>query len=123
MIDNLKDYRVYRRYSEDGIEVEINRILHKYGIKREAYHGGNISGVRVRRIMADYEDIIYEIFILLKGFSRDYVTDENVEQACRTHAKKSRQLDGAFSCLQEVEPILESIIGAGYFVAASMNTR
>ena len=77
MIDNLKDYRVYRRCSEDGIEVEINRIFQKYGIKREAYHGGQLNDVCDRRLMTDSEDIIHEIFILLKGYSRGYVTNEN----------------------------------------------
>ena len=39
--------------------------------------------------MADSEDIIHGNFILLKGCSRGYVTDENVEQVWRIHAKFS----------------------------------
>ena len=60
MIDKLKYYRRYRRCSEDVIEVAINRIFQKYGIKIEAYRGGHINGVRASRLMADSEDIIHE---------------------------------------------------------------
>ena len=79
MINKLKGYRRYRQCSEDGIEVSINRIFHKYGIKIEYYHRGHFNGVCVRRLMADSEDTIHEIFILLRGFSRGYVTNENVK--------------------------------------------
>ena len=63
----------------------------------------------VRRLMAESEDIIHEIIILLKGCSKGYVTDENVEQVCRTNAKLLRKLGGAFSCLQKFDPTRESI--------------
>ena len=53
MIEKSKDYRRYRQCSKYGIEVAINRIFHRYGIKIEADHGGQINGVCVRRIMAD----------------------------------------------------------------------
>ena len=76
----------------------------------------------VRRLIADSEDIIPENFILLKGCSRGYVTNENVEQVCRTHAKLLRQMYGAFSCLRKVDPSRERIREAGAFVAASMKT-
>ena len=72
--------------------------------------------------MADSEDIIHGIFILLKGCSRGYVTNENAEQVCRKHAKIIRQIDGDFSCLRKVESTRERIREAGYFVAASMKT-
>ena len=97
MTKNLKDYGKCRKCSEDGDEVATNKILHKYGIKREAYHGGQLNGEFIRRLMAESEDIIHGIFILLKGCSRGYVTDKNVEQVCRTHAKLLRQLNGFFS--------------------------
>ena len=77
MSEKLGNYRRYIRCSGDGIEVVINSIFHKYGIKREAYHGGQLNGVCVRRLMADSEDIIHEFFILLKGCSRGYITNKN----------------------------------------------
>ena len=49
--------------------------------------------------MAEYEDIMHGIFILLKDFSRGYVTNENVKQVCRTHTKTLHQIDGDFSFL------------------------
>ena len=61
MIEQLKCFRRYRQCSEDVIEVAINSIFHKYGIKREAYHGDQINGVCVMRIMDDYEYIIHKI--------------------------------------------------------------
>ena len=78
LLEKLKYYWRYRRCSEDFVEVAINRIFQKYGIKREAYHGGQLNDVCDRRLMTDSEDIIHEIFLLLKGCSRGYVTDENV---------------------------------------------
>ena len=110
LIEKLKYYRKYRQCSEDGIEVAINRTFQKYEIKREAYHGGQLNGVCVRRLMDDSEDIIHENFILLKGCSRCYVTNENAEHVCITHAKLIHQLDGAFSCLRQVEPTHERTI-------------
>ena len=61
MIEKLKFYRRYRQFSEDGIEVAINRIFHKNGIKIEAYHEDQINGVCVRRIMDDSWCIIHKI--------------------------------------------------------------
>ena len=75
-IENLEDYRRYRQCRKDAIEVAISRILHKYGIKIEAYNGGQINGVCVRRLMDYSEDTIH---IFLKVCSKGYVTDENVE--------------------------------------------
>ena len=37
----------------------------------------HLNGVCVRRLVADSEDIIHENFILLQGFSRGYVANEN----------------------------------------------
>ena len=122
MTKKMKYYWIYRRCSEDDIEVAINMIFHKYGIKIEAYHRGQINGVCVRRLMADSEDIIHELFILLKGYSRGYVTDEKSEQVCRTHAKLLHQIYGVVSCLRKFDPTYESIIEKGYFVADSMKT-
>ena len=44
--------------------------------------------------MAESEDTIHEMFILLKGCSRVYVTSENIEQVCITHAELFRHIDG-----------------------------
>ena len=63
MNKNLKGVRRYRSCSEDGIEVTINRTFQKYLIKIEAYHGGQLNGVCVRRLMADSEDIIHSFVI------------------------------------------------------------
>ena len=54
----MKDLRRYRRFIEYGIEIKINGIFHKYGIKREAYYGAQLNDVCVRHLIADYEDII-----------------------------------------------------------------
>ena len=64
--------------------------------------------------MADSEDIIHGNFILLKGCSRGYVTDENVKQVCITYAKLIRQIDDALSCLHQVDPTYESIREAAF---------
>ena len=119
MIEKLKDYHLYRRCSEGGVEVSINRIFQKYGIKRETYHGIQINGVCVRRLMAESEDIIQK---KLKGCSRGYVTNENIKQVFITHAKLLHHLDAAFSCLQKFYPTCERIIEAGEFVVATMKT-
>ena len=87
LFKKLNFYGRYRPSSEDGIEVAMNIIFQKYWIKIETYHGGQINGVCVRRLMADSKDIINEIFILLKGRSKGYVTIENIKQVCRIHAK------------------------------------
>ena len=60
--------------------------------------------------------------VIKKGFSRGYVTDENIKQVCRTFAKLLCQIDGAFSCLRKVEPTRERIREAGNFVSAFMKT-
>ena len=43
--EKLESFRKARRKSEHGIEMKINRMFHKHGIKREAYHGGALNGV------------------------------------------------------------------------------
>ena len=95
---------MYRGCSEDGIEVAMNMIFHKYEIKIEAYHGVHINGVCIRCLIADYKDIIHEIFILLKVCSKGYVTDENFEQVFIIHEKLLCQIDGDLSCLRKVDP-------------------
>ena len=52
LIEKLKNYHRCRRWNEDGIEVSIYRISRKYGIKREAYHGSQLDGVCIRRLVA-----------------------------------------------------------------------
>ena len=72
--------------------------------------------------MDNFEDIINEMFILLKGCSRGYVIDKNIKQVCRTRAKLISQINGAFSCIIQVEPTFESIREAGSFAASSIDT-
>ena len=79
LVEKLKYYHIYRWYNEDGIAFSINRIFQKYGIKREAYHGVQINDVCVRWFMAETEEIMHAIFIFLKGSSRGYGTNENIE--------------------------------------------
>ena len=67
----------------------------------------------VRRLMTDSEDIINGKFILMKGCSRGYVTDENVKQVCITNAKLLCQFVDALSCLHQVDPTHDSIREAG----------
>ena len=83
-----------KKRSRNIIEVSINSIFQKYGIKRDACHGDNLNGAHVRRLMADSDDITHELFILLKDFSRGYITNENFEQVSRTHAKLLRHIEG-----------------------------
>ena len=109
LIKKLEGCRRYRRCSEDVIKVEINIIFQKYGVKREAYHGGQVNGVCIMRLVADSGDIIHEFFILLKGCSRGCVTGESSEQVCRIHAKLLCQIDCAFSLLRKFGPIRESM--------------
>ena len=72
--------------------------------------------------MYDSEDIIHEIFILLKGCSIGYVTDENFEQVCITHAKLLCHIDSDFSFLLQVDPTRDRIREAEAFVFDSMKT-
>ena len=60
--------------------------------------------------------------IFLKGYSRGYVNNENVEQVCRIHVHILRQIDGYLLFLQKVDPTRESIRESKYFVAESMKT-
>ena len=76
---------------------------------------GVSSMVCVLGVVADSEDRILELFILLKGFSRGYVTNGNSERVCRTHAKLLHQIDGDFSCLRKVDPTHGRIREAGAF--------
>ena len=52
LIEKLKNYQIYRQWDEYIIEVAITRILHKHIIKIEAYQGGHINVVYVRRLVA-----------------------------------------------------------------------
>ena len=53
--------------------------------------------------MAESEDIMSENFILLKGCSRGYDIDKNVEKLCLTHSKTVCQTDDAFLCLRKFD--------------------
>ena len=65
---------------------------------------------------------MHDFFILLKVFSRGYVRDNVFEQVCRIHATLLRKIDGAFSCLRQVDPNHERIRDSGDFVYSSMKT-
>ena len=71
--------------------------------------------------MAYSEDIIHEIFVLLKGCGRGYVTDEHFKKVCRTNATLLRRIGRYFSFLRQVESTHERIREARDFVDASMN--
>ena len=72
--------------------------------------------------MTDSEYIMHAIFILLKGCSRGYATDENSKQVCRTHAKLLPNIYCVFSLLWKYGPTRDSIGELGDFFAASVET-
>ena len=69
LIENMKGFQIYRWYSDYGIEVKMNSIFQKYGIKTETCHGVYINGVCVRHLIDYSEDTIQKLFILSKEMS------------------------------------------------------
>lgn len=118
--DQLADFRKKRKCREGGVESAINAILHRYNIKREAYHGGDLNGVCVRRLMADCEEILEEIAKLLKAESKGHVLNEDIDKICKDHALLLRRIDMAISGFRKQNPTEASIEKTERAIKASM---
>ena len=50
-----------RRKGKDGLDSKIEQILQKYNVTVQAFHGGSLNGIAVRRFLERIEDIMEEI--------------------------------------------------------------
>ena len=99
----LEEFRKARKTDDDSLYSLIDEILQEYGILRAAYHGGDLTGVCVRRLMTYSEEIMDSIAALLVDNKSPQCTmsDDNIRSLCENCSKLLTRWDGALHYLHE----------------------
>ena len=101
--DKLKAFRVARKTDDSSLYSKIDDILSKNKIQRAAYHGGQLTGVCVKQLMYNADNIMEEVAALLIEEKNEndecIMTDEAINQLCDNMSLLLLRWDGALSCL------------------------
>ena len=79
-------------------------MLAKYKIKRGEYHGGDLNGVNIIRLMKDADAIMDEIYADLIKHKRDTTAESGIRVLCDDVKLALKLWDGAFSMIHRKEP-------------------
>jgi hypothetical protein len=55
------NYRKERKKESCSLYNTVERILHKHGVDRTCYHGGDFNGVTIRKMMEGADEIMDEV--------------------------------------------------------------
>ena len=105
----LVKYRKDRKKSEESLHSGIDRILAAYGIKRAAYHGGDLNGVHIRRLMHNAGEImdVIEKYLVENKSKECKKTDLEIGKHCADMKLSLTLWDSAFSIINETDPSAE----------------
>lgn len=80
----LQSYKEERGKPESSLMADIELILERFSIQREAYHGGDFNGVCCRRIVGNGSEIIRELRKIVKkkkdASCEDFLIDKTLDE-------------------------------------------
>jgi hypothetical protein len=100
----LKALRKSRKKLEASLYHRIEVVLAEYNIKRGAYHGGDLNGVNIIRLMKEADGIMDNICADLIKHKRDTTTESSIKSLCDDVKLALKLWDGAFSMIHKKEP-------------------
>ena len=95
----LANYQRARNIKDGGIHQVIEKTLHKYEIKRGAYHGGTFQGPDCRRATKNAEKLFDDLYPILVEHNReeDGMTDDDIKELCKACSNLLHTLDATHS--------------------------
>jgi hypothetical protein len=96
---NVENLQVQRGKPESSLIADIELLLEKYSIQREAYHGGNFNGVCCRRLVGNTQNIFNELRALMSTKKDDRCEDRLIDEKLEKMELISGLLDAAFAHL------------------------
>ena len=108
---------VTKRGKKGSVRIQLEKTLVKYGVSRPAYHGGDLTGVKVKVLLQSIDIIFQDFTIILKEATRegeDHVTiaDSNeIENTINMYRDLGFLLDGVYSLARtELGKVTDEII-------------
>ena len=92
----LDKYRA-KRGKKGEVRIKLESKLHEYGIRRPTYHGGDLTGVKIKKLLQSI-DVIFEDFrnIIIEQEDR-LADDEEVHKMTSMYSTLGFLVDGIFS--------------------------
>jgi len=99
--DQLKRFKAARKVDADSLYTGIDMILKTYGINRAEYHGGDLTGVHVKKLMENAEKIMTDIRGYLIGSLHpdSNETEDSITETCNNFADLLTLWDAVLSNL------------------------
>lgn len=102
----LVEWRKVRKTDDDSLYTHIDDILKLYGILRAAYHGGDLTGVCVKSLMTNAQEIMSSIATLLIEHRSEEctMTPSEISALCGNCSRLLTLWDGVLHCLHVINP-------------------
>jgi len=80
----LEEHKQKRKRNATSLYNIVEKILHKHGVERASYHGGDFNGVTIRKLMDGADTIMNEVFDALVEHKSDERTLSNndIQELC-----------------------------------------
>lgn len=101
--EKLKGFKKARKSQEDSVCTKIDKILKKYDINRAAYHGGDLQGNDVIKLMENAEEImadVQDLFIRERECERCKFSEQEIRIICSDFALTLTVWDAIFAMSQ-----------------------
>ena len=91
-----------KRGNKGNVRKQLEKVLEKYGISRPAYHGGDLTGVKIKVMLQKIDLIFHEFSTILKGVSTQDREDvgadnEEIETMLNMYRDLGFLMDGVYS--------------------------
>ena len=121
-VETRDGYKRGRKTEDDSLYSQIDQILGSVGIKRAAYHGGDLTGGCIKLLMTHAEDIMKQISIVLINQKSDHCKLEpgDIQTLCNNCARLLILWDGALSSLHTDYPSEQDCVDANTYIEQAL---
>ena len=123
--DQLKRFKAARKVDADSLYTGIDMILKTYGINRAEYHGGDLTGVHVKKLMENAEKIMTDIRGYLIGSLHpdSNETEDSITETCNNFADLLTLWDAVLSNLHIRFPSVAQCAETQVYIRRQLNFR
>jgi hypothetical protein len=121
--DQLDAYKKKRKTDVNSVYTGIDEILQKYGIRRGAYHGGDLQGNDVMKLMEQAKDIsadIADLMIRSKHATRCKFNNDQISEICGQYETALILWDAVFAKCQIVSPTESDLVETEVYLQYAM---